>query len=82
MIQGVNDSKYKERVRATILAPFFFWLVIIVHLCTLIYISVTQYSSRLGLNAEVQISFILLTSSQFTLVYIGGESPPSASRRK
>jgi len=39
MIQGVNDSKYKERVRATILAPFFFALVIVVHLCTSIYIN-------------------------------------------
>ena len=44
MIQGVNDSKYKERVRATILAPFSFGLVIIVHLCTSVYIDVTQYS--------------------------------------
>ena len=44
MIQGVNDSKYKERVRATILAPFSFGLVIIVHLCTSVYTDVTQYS--------------------------------------
>jgi hypothetical protein len=39
MIQGVNDSKYKERVRAKILAPFFFRAVIIVHLSTSIYIN-------------------------------------------
>ena len=42
MIQGVNDTEYKERVRATILALFL--AVIIIHLCTSVYISVTQYS--------------------------------------
>jgi hypothetical protein len=44
MMQGVNDSKYEERVRATILALFSLVGVIIVHLCTSIYINETQYS--------------------------------------
>jgi hypothetical protein len=61
---------------------FFFWSVIIVHLCTSVYINVTQYSFRLGSVVEVHKSFILLTSSQYALVYIEGYSPPSASRRK
>jgi hypothetical protein len=81
MIPGVNDSKYKERARATILAPFSFDFVIIVHLCTSVYIAMTQYSPRLGQIVEVHVPFILLTSSQYALVYIGGEFPPSAARR-
>jgi hypothetical protein len=81
MIQGVKDNKYQECVRANILAP-----------CLLgaqyrpsLYINIhqqTQYSLRLGSIMGVQIPFILLTSSQYALVYIEGYSPPSTSRRK
>lgn len=42
-----------------------------VHLYTTVYINITQYSSWLGTIVEVQIPFILLTSSQMAIVYIG-----------
>lgn len=48
MIQRVNDSKYKERVKPTILAPFSFVSGIIIHRYTSVYIEGTQYSIRLG----------------------------------
>ena len=51
----MKDSNYKERARATILAPFSFGLVIIVHLCTwtAIRLPVGQlHHARLGVTAK------------------------------
>jgi len=44
MIQRVNDSKGQEMREGNNPRAFFFWPVIIIHLCTSIYINVTQYS--------------------------------------
>jgi hypothetical protein len=50
-----------------------------VHHCTSIYISRNEVERRLGTNAVVQIASILLTFSQFTLLYIVRHPHPSAS---
>jgi hypothetical protein len=44
MMQGKLMSKFQERAGVTTLALYSFDAVIIVHLCTSVYINVTQYS--------------------------------------